>query len=132
MEAVNSPAHYTAGKYECIDFISGWGYGYCFGNCIKYLTRYKLKNGLEDLKKAQWYMNRGYSEMEFGFKKVGDINAIEYADSKDLDDEVRECIKTLHRGIHIKQRHHILKAIELLEEFITLSTMTSRDGKKTK
>jgi hypothetical protein len=28
------------------------------GNVIKYVTRYKMKNGLEDLKKAQWYLNR--------------------------------------------------------------------------
>ena len=28
------------------------------GNVVKYVTRYKMKNGLEDLKKAQWYLNR--------------------------------------------------------------------------
>lgn len=58
---VNSPSHYNQAGIECIDAIKaslGDGYqDYCKGNVMKYLWRYKYKNGIEDLKKAQWYLN---------------------------------------------------------------------------
>ncbi len=60
---VNNPDHYTSGGIETIDFLQAKlgqeGFkGYCAGNILKYMARYKHKNGLEDLKKAQWYLNR--------------------------------------------------------------------------
>jgi len=59
---INHPAHYNAGKYEVIDLIEsvcGDHYdGFLLGNVIKYLARYKHKNGLEDLQKAEWYLKR--------------------------------------------------------------------------
>lgn len=60
---VNHPNHYTAGKIEVIrimeDQLSPVEYrGYIKGQVIKYITREAHKNGLEDLKKAQWYLNR--------------------------------------------------------------------------
>jgi hypothetical protein len=58
---VNSPSHYNQAGIECIDAIKaslGDEYpDYCKGNVMKYLWRYKYKNGIEDLKKAQWYLN---------------------------------------------------------------------------
>ena len=58
---VNHPSHYNQAGIECIDAIKaslGDGYqDYCKGNVMKYLWRYKYKNGVEDLKKAQWYLN---------------------------------------------------------------------------
>ena len=58
---VNSPSHYNQSGIECIDAIKaslGDEYrDYCKGNVMKYLWRYKYKNGIEDLKKAQWYLN---------------------------------------------------------------------------
>ena len=50
------PNHYTAGKIEVIDFINAWDMGFLQGNVIKYVTRYKLKGGVEDLKKAEQYL----------------------------------------------------------------------------
>lgn len=60
MDNVNSPAHYMQGKVECIDAIiaAGHGEGFCAGNAIKYLYRYDMKNGIEDVLKAQWYVNK--------------------------------------------------------------------------
>lgn len=60
--AVHHPAHYTKGGIETIDFIraklGAEGFrAYCLGNCYKYMTRHEHKNGLEDLKKAQVYLN---------------------------------------------------------------------------
>ena len=61
MDTINHPAHYTQGEIECIDAIraslgmDGFA-GYCKGNAMKYLWRYREKNGVEDLKKAQVYL----------------------------------------------------------------------------
>lgn len=61
---VNQPDHYTQGGVECIDAITAATINktgieaVCVANVIKYLWRYELKNGVEDVKKAQWYLNR--------------------------------------------------------------------------
>ena len=62
-DLVNHPSHYETGKFECIDVMEeALGRdvvkGFCIGNAFKYLYRAKRKNGIEDLKKAQWYLNR--------------------------------------------------------------------------
>ena len=58
-DAVNHPPHYTTGKIEVIDFIEDQKLGYHLGNVIKYVARAKHKGDyLENLKKAQWYLNR--------------------------------------------------------------------------
>ena len=63
-DAVNHPRHYTAGKVECIDALAAATAGLsgmdavCTANAIKYLWRWKMKNGLEDLRKAQWYVDK--------------------------------------------------------------------------
>lgn len=61
-DAVNNPSHYGQGSIEAIeyirDFLTPEEYiGYLRGNIAKYLHRWRYKNGLEDLKKAQWYQN---------------------------------------------------------------------------
>ena len=64
-DPVNHPSHYTAGGIECIDAIAAaltcqkdpmeaW----LTGQVLKYLWRWPLKNGVEDLKKARWYLER--------------------------------------------------------------------------
>lgn len=57
-DLVNNPKHYTAGGIECYDFIESWDMSFPQGNVIKYVTRYKLKGGVEDLKKARWYLDK--------------------------------------------------------------------------
>ncbi|EHQ3540424.1 DUF3310 domain-containing protein [Listeria monocytogenes] len=57
---VNNPAHYTAGGIETLDYIKAKvkDYpSYVAGNILKYVSRYEHKNGIEDLKKAQFYLN---------------------------------------------------------------------------
>jgi hypothetical protein len=58
-DAVNSPAHYTVGGIEVIDFIEAKGLNYNLGNAIKYISRalYKGKKE-EDIAKAIWYLQR--------------------------------------------------------------------------
>tara|TARA_E500000318_G_scaffold109965_1_gene124221 strand:- start:1976 stop:2236 length:261 start_codon:yes stop_codon:yes gene_type:complete len=63
-DMVNNPKHYNQSGIECIDAIeaaTGLGEGfeyYLQGNIIKYLWRYRYKNGVEDLEKARWYLNK--------------------------------------------------------------------------
>ena len=59
-----NPPHYRQGTLEVIDAIEGLALGYREGNCLKYLARYKYKNGLEDLRKARWYLERLIREVE--------------------------------------------------------------------
>lgn len=61
IDNVNHPSHYTQGGIECIKAIEASMtpeefQGYCKGNVIKYCWRFREKNGLEDLKKAQVYL----------------------------------------------------------------------------
>jgi hypothetical protein len=50
------PSHYQNGSIEPIDFIISNNLGFCEGNVIKYVSRWKYKNGIEDLKKAMTYL----------------------------------------------------------------------------
>ena len=69
---VNAPLHYLHGKKETIDVIrdcmtSDEFHGYLKGNILKYVSRYKFKGEpLEDLQKAQWYLNRLIQEVNNG------------------------------------------------------------------
>ena len=53
-----NPEYYTQGSIQCIDYIISKKLNFLEGNVVKYITRNKDKGGLEDLKKAQWYLNR--------------------------------------------------------------------------
>lgn len=61
---VNEPLHYTQGSIEVLDYIIAKDFNFLEGNIIKYISRYKFKNGLEDLKKAQFYLNKLIDEEE--------------------------------------------------------------------
>lgn len=63
VDVVNHQSHYTQGDIECIDAIKAalgkeQYEGYLRGACIKYLWRYKMKSGVESLKKSEWYLKR--------------------------------------------------------------------------
>lgn len=62
-DSVESPGHYTSGGIETIDYMIAkltdeQLEGYLRANVIKYISRYDKKNGLEDLKKCRWYLNK--------------------------------------------------------------------------
>ena len=59
---IHSPSHYTNGNIEVIDYIKDkltveQLEGYCIGNVMKYVSRYRHKGGIDDLKKASVYLN---------------------------------------------------------------------------
>jgi hypothetical protein len=69
-DPVNSPDHYRTGDVECIEAIKASMtmnefLGYLRGNVQKYIWRYREKNGVEDLRKAEWYLRRLIQEFEF-------------------------------------------------------------------
>lgn len=73
-DAIN-PSHYKQGKVECIDALESATVNktgleaVCTANVIKYLWRYETKNGLEDVLKAQWYINKLIEYLEAKEKK---------------------------------------------------------------
>lgn len=74
-DVVNHPSHYETGKFECIEVMQETlGYDavrdFCVCNAFKYIYRHKRKNGYEDIKKAQWYLNK-YVEITEDAKKNG-------------------------------------------------------------
>lgn len=80
-DIVNHPGHYETGKFECIDVMQeALGVeavkDFCVCNAFKYIYRHKRKNGLEDIKKAKWYIDKYLdlcSDGEEGIKAVGDM-----------------------------------------------------------
>lgn len=66
VDSIN-PLHYKQGNIECIDALKDVMSleefkGFLRGNVIKYVWRTNKKNGVEDLKKAQWYLTRLIAE----------------------------------------------------------------------
>lgn len=62
-DVVNHPSHYESGKFECIDVMEETQgkeavMDFCICNAFKYLYRHNRKNGIEDIKKAKWYLDK--------------------------------------------------------------------------
>ena len=57
MDNIKNPPHYANNKIEPIDYIIANGLTYCEGNVVKYITRWRHKNGIQDLKKAKQYID---------------------------------------------------------------------------
>tara|TARA_R110002167_G_scaffold225145_1_gene430520 strand:+ start:97 stop:324 length:228 start_codon:yes stop_codon:yes gene_type:complete len=53
-----SPDYYKRGNIEVTDFIIDQSMSFLEGNIVKYLVRYKEKSGIEDLRKARWYLEK--------------------------------------------------------------------------
>lgn len=70
VEKVDHPSHYGGDTtYEVIKVLKEWltteqYQGFLLGNSIKYQARYRHKGGIEDLKKAQWYLNKYLEEFK--------------------------------------------------------------------
>ena len=79
---VNHPSHYETGKYECIDvMLETQGIeavkNFCICNAFKYLYRHENKNGVEDVRKAKWYLDK----------------YLELVDSDDSERKTKEAVK---------------------------------------
>ena len=73
-----NPTYYKKGKFECIDVLEELLQGvsgataFCLGNCIKYLWRFNQKNGIEDLKKARWYLDKLITNKDIEISEIID------------------------------------------------------------
>ena len=79
MSNVDHPNHYQSESgLEVIDVIKAFTSelsgeeAFCIGNAIKYVCRYSKKNGVEDLEKAKWYIDRAISVRKTEFPKTPD------------------------------------------------------------
>lgn len=68
-DIINKPKHYTQAGIEAIDYLkmtmpNEAFKGFLEGNVKKYMHRFRFKNGIEDLKKANWYLNKLIKELE--------------------------------------------------------------------
>ena len=65
-EVVNHPQHYGGDTlYEAIKVIEAWQLGFHLGNVVKYISRWDKKgDAIENLKKAQWYLQRKIEQLE--------------------------------------------------------------------
>jgi hypothetical protein len=70
VDNVNSPAHYNQGKYELMDIADDQNLNRYAFNILKYVVRAPFKNGIEDLLKAQWYLNRYIEKVKDGTVKL--------------------------------------------------------------
>jgi hypothetical protein len=63
-DEINHPLHYKRNGIEAVDVIEAFELNYRLGNVVKYVLRHVCKGGVNDLKKAQWYLNREISKHE--------------------------------------------------------------------
>lgn len=87
-DAIN-PTHYTRGSVECIDAIEAAIVdkrgieAACTANIIKYLWRYEAKNGIEDVKKARWYLERLLAHL-------GNVQEAQFGQQNTIDCRTKE------------------------------------------
>ena len=124
---VNHPQHYTQGGIECIDALKAATVGktgieaVCVANVIKYLFRYENKNGLEDVRKAQWYINRLIQELEEKESFTSNFDDVYVGDCMDcancdMDEDSEPCVRCKYTAIpgsiEYAKRPFLFKPIE--------------------
>ncbi|WP_425641324.1 DUF3310 domain-containing protein [Bifidobacterium adolescentis] len=93
-DPVSNPSHYTNAPFECFDLTRE--YPFAGGNAIKYVFRHRAKNGVEDLKKAAWYLDHATCEelrpradrhdmTDFGYRCGLVFSKAMAGDERDLD-----------------------------------------------
>lgn len=91
------PDYYRKGGIETYDFIKAKGLGFEAGNVVKYLVRYKDKGGLEDLRKAAWYLEKLIMD-EGHCDPVASTEPVANADLKSARDDLLESLASFHQG----------------------------------
>lgn len=77
--AVNHPPHYNTGKIEVIEFIEDKQLGFHLGNAVKYISRAGKKDPtkyVEDLQKAQWYLQRAMELTQAEPRRPNEMNEV--------------------------------------------------------
>ena len=71
---MNTPEHYDM-EIQPITYIMANGLGFCEGNIVKYVSRYKDKGGVEDLKKARHYLDMLIEQEQKAYDAIPKWNA---------------------------------------------------------
>ena len=119
MSVVNHPAHYNnhPSRVEAIDIIEN--FNFCLGNAFKYIFRYQLKGGSEDLNKALWYLERQVSSSPLNVftpnkELLNRVKALIHAEgNKDLKTVYKNIFSYQFEGAHPKV---IWESIEILRK----------------
>ncbi len=62
VDMISHPPHYQGSKWESIEIIEALGNQFRLGNALKYIFRHAKKNGVEDLRKCRWYLEREFAQ----------------------------------------------------------------------
>lgn len=126
-DAVNHPKHYTNSSLECIQVMEmTFGidstYDYCLMNAFKYMWRHKEKNGLEDLKKARWYVNHAIELKPDGFLHAN-VDRLLRDLEKDIVRSTDESI-TRNRGLKPVSKKDLDDYCDIIESALRDGTLT--------
>lgn len=104
------PKHYTQYAIEPIDYIENKKYNFSQGNVIKYITRYKQKDGLKDLQKAEFYCKRLIE------KNNHKITMQEFCEKNNLDPRVAKIIELVEMAHITNNPIHLQEALLIIQE----------------
>jgi hypothetical protein len=118
-DAVNSPSHYTFGKYEVIDVIEEWMLPFHLANVVKYIARAgrKTKNARIDLEKAEWYFKRFLAKrntFDTGNppNTISSFGIIELLADWNLQSDLDLVMRYLFDGDYMKSQQHLTLYID--------------------
>lgn len=104
------PTHYTQYEIEPIDYIESKKNNFSQGNVIKYITRYKQKDGLKDLRKAEFYCKMLIQ------KNNANISTKEFCEKNKLDPRVAKIIDLLDTADITNNTKYLQEALLIIQE----------------
>jgi hypothetical protein len=118
-ETVNNPHHYNFSKVEVIEIIDAFNLDFYLGNVVKYVSRYGHKNGLEDLNKADWYLNR-FLKKELSITKIeqteeSDKLLKEFLDNANFNFSQYSLIKNVCTGNYHEAHECLVRLMKFVE-----------------
>ena len=113
-----NPAHYRSQPIECIEYTQ-W-LNFCLGNAFKYIWRHGRKNGLEDLKKAEWYLRWQMGEAPIYIELDADLFHFRLAQLRDCDfpNAARLALQNIWRAAHDDNGAYLPAALDCVRELI--------------
>jgi hypothetical protein len=115
----NEDKHYS-GDIQPIEFITSCNFNFKLGNVIKYISRYPKKNGLEDIEKAQWYLNwqiRTHNNFYPNYLN-GNITYAEYFNSQEFNTLQKKIIVEVYNYNFSGKLEYLCNAEQLTQELM--------------
>ena len=114
-------SHYESKSYQPIEFIVKNNLFFAEGNVVKYLTRWRSKNGGEDLQKAKWYVS--FLAENSSFVERADISIDEFAKANNLYLEAKAIELVLNR----KSSIDLEQAQAIIDELATINKLSNKN-----